>query len=165
MMLPAQLDIPAIIRDGAALALAMSLYVIWAFRLDPRFFISRYPKSVQNALSQNAPGELWLRFALGTGLFVLLGGGSYVSQTLAFRTSPSMSFPLLWLHGFLVASFFNFADWFILDELWQIKLRSCWTREADTSSVHLRRALGLIIGFIPCGVFAAAGAWAAINGY
>jgi hypothetical protein len=163
-------DLVLALRDGAVLALLICTYVMVVFRINPRLFLRQYPKTVRDAVSPNTPPERALIFALGTGLFLLLGAGIYLSQRLAFSDNPTLTFKTLWLRGFLVATVFNLADWLLLDELWLGQIRPRWAVMPGAEHVahgfeRARHLRGFVLGFVPSAVFAASGAWAVLRGY
>ncbi len=111
-------NITWIVRDGALLSLAATLFLIFIVRLNPRIMLQDYPADIKAKAPPKTPAEKKLSLALGIPFMLLLVGAPVLS-TLIFKqhSAEPVTFWALFLNAFGVAFIFNLVDWLIIDWL------------------------------------------------
>ncbi|OQY18332.1 MAG: hypothetical protein B6I34_10875 [Anaerolineaceae bacterium 4572_32.1] len=110
------LSISKIIIDGVVLSLLASLFIVITIRLNPRIWLRDYPKDIQDKVPPKTQKEKKLSLMLGIPFLILLVAVPFVSSlTLNLENNGNISFYLLFLNAFGVASIFNLVDWLLLD--------------------------------------------------
>lgn len=150
------------LRDGAIVAVAASVVVMGALRMNPRLFMRHFPDALKQRLPPLAPEELRAGRLIGAALMILLLGGPVVSTWLwAVGTARPQPLTALFSHAFVVGMVFNLVDWLILDELWIGVLRPRWAIppgaaiEDFTPFDHARHFRGFMTGAVLCAAVAA----------
>jgi hypothetical protein len=110
------LSISKIISDGVVLSLLASLFILITLRINPRIWLQDYPTDIQDKVPPKTQKEKRLSLILGILFLILLVLVPFISTlSLKHVNNGNISFVLLFLNAFSVASIFNFVDWLLLD--------------------------------------------------
>ena len=110
------LSISKIISDGVVLSLLASLFILITLRINPRIWLQDYPTDIQDKVPPKTQKEKRLSLILGILFLILLVLVPFISTLiLKYENNGNISFFLLFLNAFGVASIFNLVDWLLLD--------------------------------------------------
>lgn len=159
------LDFRLIAWHGGLLALAASVVIMTALRLNPRLFLRHFPVGVRKAQAPLSRGELAAGYSVGLVLVVLfVGAPIWSTQVAAQRSRDWLD---LFAHAFAVGMMPNLTDWLVLDELWLGLGRPAWALPpgvpaSDVPFDHGQHFRGFVTGtvlFAVVAVLAATMAW------
>jgi hypothetical protein len=112
------MNISRTLFDGGILAIAASLGVMIALRLNPRIWLQDYPEDIQAKAPPKTAREKQLSLLVGIPLFALMIAVPFVSTLwLKQRSGDPVSFLSLLANAFGVVFVFNVVDWLMLDWL------------------------------------------------
>ena len=152
-------DLAAILRDGAILSILASAFIVAVMRLEPRIFLRHYPAEIKAAAEPlSARGRVIGRL-ISLPFLALLAAVPWLSAGAYVAAHPSAEFSAVAVHAFGVAMVFNLVDWLVLDELWLGALRPRWAMPRGAEEVtfrfnHLHHARGFLVGTILSAVLA-----------
>jgi hypothetical protein len=159
------LDWPLLLRDGAILAVAASVWVMGSLRYNPRLFLRHYPMEIREAAAPLTEQERKTSKLVGLPFLALLIGVP-IWSTLTFASAhPAATLVDQAAHGFGVSMVFNIVDFLVLDLLWLGVFRPKWAMIPNTEHVSFRFNTGdhvrgfvvgtlvaVIVGLIAAGI-------------
>jgi hypothetical protein len=112
-----EISVNRILLDGGVLSLVAGLYILGSMAVNPRLWLTDYPKVIQDAVPPRSRLEKRLATLWGLPFLLLLLGLPFLSGLKLHRADPTVSFTGLFLQILGVSTVFNVVDLVVLDWL------------------------------------------------